>query len=47
VRHAETLAALKPGRARAGSFAPPPVKPNRGLTAPMAQLLAPGGLRRD
>lgn len=39
VRHAETLAALKPGRARQGSFAPPPAKPNRGLPEAMARLL--------
>jgi allantoin racemase len=39
VRHAETLAALKPGRARQGSFAPPPTKPNRGLPEAMARLL--------
>jgi allantoin racemase len=40
VRHAETLAALKPGRARRGSFSMPPVKPNRGLPDPIARLLA-------
>lgn len=39
VRHAETLAALKPGRARQGSFAPPPRKPHRGLPEAMARLL--------
>lgn len=39
VRHAETLAALKPGRARSGSFAPPPVKPHRGLPGAIARLL--------
>lgn len=42
VRHAETLAALKPCRALRGSFAPPPVKPNRGLPAGIAALLASG-----
>jgi Asp/Glu/hydantoin racemase len=41
VRHAETLAALKPGRARQGSFAPPPAKPNQGLTPAMQKLLTP------
>lgn len=40
VRHAQTLVALQPGRARLGSFAPPPIKPNRGLPPALAQLLA-------
>jgi Asp/Glu/hydantoin racemase len=39
VRHAESLAALKPGAARAGSFAPPPAKPNAGLSEAMQALL--------
>ena len=39
VRHAETLAALKPGRARRGSFAMPPLKPHRGLPEGIARLL--------
>lgn len=39
VRHAETLAALKPGRALRGSFAMPPAKPHRGLPDPIARLL--------
>lgn len=39
VRHAETLAALKPGRAGRGSFARPPVKPHRGLPDAIARLL--------
>jgi allantoin racemase len=39
VRHAETLVALKPGRARRGSFAMPPAKPNRGLPEAIARLL--------
>jgi allantoin racemase len=39
VRHAETLAALKPGRAQRGSFAMPPVKPHRGLPDAIARLL--------
>ena len=43
VRHAETLARLEPGIARAGSFAPPPVKPNAGLSAPMQALLRRSG----
>ncbi len=42
VRHAETLVALAPGRARRGSFAAPPSKPNRGLSTAMQQLLAAG-----
>jgi len=42
VRHAETLVALKPGRAQAGSFARPPVKPNKGLPPAIAALLASG-----
>ena len=40
VRHAETLGALQPGKATLGSFAPPPVKPNRGLPDAIARLLA-------
>jgi Asp/Glu/hydantoin racemase len=40
VRHAESLVALAPGKAVRGSFAPPPVKPNRGLTDGIARLLA-------
>lgn len=43
VRHAETLVALQPGRALGGSFARPPVKPNRGLSAELTRLLAGGG----
>ena len=39
VRHAETLVALKPGRARRGSFAAPPSKPHRGLPDAIARLL--------
>ena len=39
VRHAESLVALQPGAARAGSFAPPPVKPHRGLPPAIARLL--------
>jgi allantoin racemase len=42
VRHAETLVALKPGRAQAGSFARPPAKPNKGLPPAIAALLASG-----
>ncbi len=41
VRHAESLVALQPGQARAGSFAPPPVKPNRGLSPALQALLGP------
>ena len=42
VRHAETLVALQPGRATQGSFAPPPVKPNRGLPSAIEALLRRG-----
>jgi len=42
VRHAETLVALKPGRAQRGSFAPPPLKPHRGLPSGIARLLDSG-----
>lgn len=41
VRHAETMVALAPGKARSGSFAPPPLKPNRGLPDAIARLLGP------
>lgn len=40
VRHAQTLAALRPGTHTRGSFAPPPVKPNRGLPPAIETLLA-------
>lgn len=46
VRHAETLCALQPGSARAGSFAPPPAKPNQGLPDAIARLLALGSQRQ-
>jgi Asp/Glu/hydantoin racemase len=39
VRHAESLASLKPGAARTGGFAPPPAKPNAGLPEPLRALL--------
>ena len=39
VRHAETLVALQPGRATRGSYAPPPIKPNRGLPPGIEALL--------
>ena len=39
VRHAETMVALAPGKARSGSFAPPPVKPNAGLPPAIERLL--------
>jgi allantoin racemase len=39
VRHAETLVGLKPGSARAGSFAPPPAKSHAGLPDPIQRLL--------
>lgn len=40
VRHAESLVALQPGIATRGSFAPPPLKPNRGLSPALERLLA-------
>jgi len=40
VRHAESLVALDPGKAVRGSFAAPPVKPNRGLPGGIVRLLA-------
>jgi allantoin racemase len=39
VRHAETLVALQPGKAQRGSYASPPVKPNRGLPPAIEALL--------
>jgi allantoin racemase len=42
VRHAETLVALNPRPARSGSFAPPPLKPNRGLPPGIEALLDRG-----
>lgn len=39
VRHAETLAALAPRAARAGSFAPPPVKDWQGLSPALGRLI--------
>jgi Asp/Glu/hydantoin racemase len=42
VRHAESLVALQPGRAARGSFAAPPLKPNRGLSPALERLLARG-----
>lgn len=39
VRHAESLIALAPGRASRGSFAPPPLKPNQGLSPALQALL--------
>ena len=43
VRHAETLAALKPLKAREGSFAPPPDKHRQGLPPAIDALLQSGG----
>lgn len=40
VRHAANLAALRGAQAAAGSFAPPPSKPNQGLSPAIARLLA-------
>ena len=42
VRHAESLVALRPHRPTGGSFAPPPLKPNRGLSPALSLLLAAG-----
>ncbi|MDQ6596613.1 Asp/Glu/hydantoin racemase [Bacillus salipaludis] len=39
VRHCESLIALNPGRAVAGSFAKPPIKPNKGLPPALAAIL--------
>ena len=39
VRHAETLIALQPGRARSGSYAAPPCKAHQGLPDSLARLL--------
>ena len=39
VQHAQSLVALAPGKARSGSFAPPPAKPNQGLPEPIRTLL--------
>lgn len=43
VRHAESLVALQPGRAVRGSFAPPPPKPNTGLSPALERLLVRQG----
>lgn len=40
MRHAETLVALAPGRPQGGSYAAPPIKPNRGLAPALQALLA-------
>lgn len=40
VRHAETLVRMGAGRARAGSFAPPPAKAHQGLSDELVALLA-------
>jgi Asp/Glu/hydantoin racemase len=40
VCHAQSLASLAPAPARLGSFAPPPIKPNQGLSEAMARLLS-------
>ncbi len=42
VRHAQTLVGLAAGRPSAGSYAPPPVKPNRGLPPAIEALLRGG-----
>jgi allantoin racemase len=43
VRHAESLVALRPGQTLRGSFAPPPIKPNKGLSPALQRLLARAG----
>ena len=43
VRHCETLLALAPSPARRGSYAPPPAKPNHGLSPALQALLARSG----
>ncbi len=43
VCHAESLVALQPGLATRGSFAPPPVKPNQGLSPELTRLLGRSG----
>ena len=45
VCHAQSLVTLQPGCARNGSFAPPPIKANRGLSEPLARALAAGAGR--
>jgi Asp/Glu/hydantoin racemase len=45
VRQAESLARQRPALARAGGGAPPPAKPNAGLSGPLARLLADGVAR--
>jgi Asp/Glu/hydantoin racemase len=40
VRHAESMVALRPSRARQGSYGPPPIKPNKGLPEAIVRLLA-------
>ena len=39
VRHVESMVALRPAKARQGSYAPLPIKPNRGLAPAMVRLL--------
>jgi len=39
VRHAQSLVAMKPGRAQRGSFSAPPAKPHKGLPPAVAALL--------
>ncbi|OIK14471.1 Asp/Glu/hydantoin racemase [Bacillus sp. MUM 116] len=39
VRHCESLIALNPGNAVSGSFAKPPIKPNKGLPPALAAIL--------
>lgn len=39
VLHAQTLVALRAGKATQGSFAPPPIKPNQGMPPAISRLL--------
>ncbi len=41
VRHAESLVALGANAPKLGSFAPPPVKPNKGLSPALQKILNP------
>ena len=43
VRHAMTLVSMNAGKATRGSFAAPPMKPNRGLPPSLASLLDRAG----
>ena len=40
VRHSESLVAMAPGKSTRGTYAPPPLKPNQGLSDDLVRLLA-------